>query len=539
MAVIFIDGFDKYGATSENDPSATTLVTQEWTSLTNASGGTFPGGSTFSIVNGLSATGYAIQINGGAAFGSMINRTLPANYSRLIGGVRVNSANVSALPVMIMFLDGVGSSTTQCAVVINTSGKIEFRSGGNSQNMPATVLATSTTSITSGVTHYLEWDITFHNTAGAYQVWLDGASVIGPTTSANTRGGTTNSYANVFSLCIGTGNSTNVAFDDVYLFDSTGTTNNAVLLSNPRIETRYPTSDSQTQWTNSGNVLIPVGITQTGVSTRTASTNAPGAGQLALMKITPNVTCNLQSVGLYPGATSAAAKFKAVLYADSTGSPGSLTATGTEVTGTTANTALTLPFASGQSLTASTSYWIGFITDTSVALNEYDASSNQGQKKANTYASGAPNPAGTMTTAQASWVIWGNATGATTNWESVATNPPSGSGAAGDNSSVQSSTVGNEDLYGFPALTTTPSNIYTVAVKAHIKRSDTGARTIDLRMKSNTNGTNTDSGGSSTGQTPGTSYGWLASYFDTDPDTSAAWTASGANNAKAGVKIAS
>jgi hypothetical protein len=39
-------------------------------------------------------------------------------------------------------------------------------------------------------------------------------------------------------------------------------------------------------------------------------------------------------------------------------------------------------------------------------------------------------------------------------------------------------------------------------------------------------------------QSPSTSYLYYASYQDTDPNTSAAWTASGVNSATAGVKIA-
>lgn len=537
MAVIFIDGFDKYGPTGENDPSPTTLVMQtEWTSFTAPAGTSLGALAVLTIVDGLSATGYAIQIaagNGGN--GSMLYRSLPGNYSRLIGGIRVNIPTIGNSNIEIMFLDGVGNSTTQAAIVINTSGKIEVRAGGNNTlNLPVTILATSTASISSGVSHYIEWDITFHNSSGAYQVWLDGASVIGPTTGADTCGATTNNYANVFALC-STGSLQILSkWDDLYLFDNTGSTNNAVLLTNPRIETRYPSSDSQTQWTNNGNVLIPVGIKQTGVSTGTLSTNAPGANQLTLMTITPAVTCTLQSIGLYPSAASATAKFKAVLYADSTGSPGSLTATGTEVTGCTTNTPLTLPFASGQSLTASTSYWIGFITDTSIALNQYDSTTTIGQKKTNTYTSGAPNPAGTMTSNQVNWVIWGNATGTTTNWESVACDPACGSGPARDNSSIQSSTVGQEDLYAFPALTTSADTIYTVAVKANMKRANSGARTVDLRIKSGS----TDSGGSNTALTPSTSYSWMTSYFDTDPNTGTGWTSSAVNNAVAGPKIA-
>jgi len=218
-----------------------------------------------------------------------------------------------------------------------------------------------------------------------------------------------------------------------------------------------------------------------------------------------------------------------VVYADSAGSPtGSTLVTGAEVTGTTANATLVSAFSSPPTLSASTAYWLGFITDTFVQLNQVDGTTT-GAKATNTYGSGPPtNP--TMTTGQPSWIIYGNMTGIAVDWYEVDVNPP-----PGDISYVYASSSGYEDLYSFPALTTTPNNIYTVAVKGNIKKSDTGTRTIDLRMKSG----GTDTGGSNPGQTPATTYGWMDSFFDTDPNTGVAWTPTGLNSAVSGVKVAS
>jgi hypothetical protein len=248
---------------------------------------------------------------------------------------------------------------------------------------------------------------------------------------------------------------------------------------------------------------------------------------LALRTWTPPVNCTLNSIAIIPNATSGIANFKATLYADTAGVPDTLTATGTQVTGATAGSTLVLPFSGGQSLTAGTPYWIGFITDTSVILDEND-NSLPGRVKSNTYGSGAPSPAGTTTGSQPAWAIYGNVTGTGVNWFEVDINPP-----PGDISYVSSATVSQEDLYGFPALSVTPTAIYTMAVKGFIKRTDTGARTISLRCKSS----GTDSGGSNTGQTPATSYGWMDSFFETDPATGVAWTASGVNAATSGMKI--
>lgn len=527
MATIFTEGFDKYGPTGETSPAITTLLTQgEWTSTTY----------NFSVVAPLSSNGNALSMNtgGNSNVGGLL-KTLSASYATAIGGIRFQVASIAGPNTIMEFVDG---ATVQSSITVNTTtGTISLRTGGTGNGgSVGTAIATSSASIQANTIHYLEWKVAI-GASSTYTVYLDGVSIL-TGSGANTKV-TANSNYNGILIVAQLGNSNAMIIDDLYLFDTTGSTNNDVLLTNPRIETRYPNGDGQTQWTNAGNVLVAAGITTTSVSSTTASVNAPGAGELVLLKVTPAVTCTLNSVALSPGTTSTTGKFKSVLYSDSAGSPNTLVATGTEVTGVTSGTTLTLPFGSGQSLTGGTSYWIGHINDTSINIGQYDATTNLGQKKANTYASGAPaGPLSGMTTAQPTWLMWGVCTGATTNRASVAQNPAAGTkttDGAGDSSTITSSTVGNEDLYSFPALTTTANNVYAVAVKANLKRSDTGARTVDIRLKSNV----TDSAGSTAGTSPGTSYTWVGSYFDTDPNGPTAWTASGANAATAGPKIAS
>jgi hypothetical protein len=262
---------------------------------------------------------------------------------------------------------------------------------------------------------------------------------------------------------------------------------------------------------------------------RVTATNAPAAASLVLRRFVPAVACTLNSVTIMPGATSGTANYRGVVYADSGGTaPGTLMSSGTQVTGVTSGTAATLPLTTPQSLSAGTQYWIGFINDTSVVLAQSDAGAT-GYRAANTYASGAPGTAPAMTSGQASWLLWGNLTGISgANYNEVNQQPP-----PGQYSYVFDATVNHEDLYGFPALSTTPAFVYVTAVKSYVQKSDAGAKTVSMRMKSGS----TDSGGSATGQAPATTYGWLASYFSTDPNTSAAWTPSALNSATSGFKV--
>jgi hypothetical protein len=78
-----------------------------------------------------------------------------------------------------------------------------------------------------------------------------------------------------------------------------------------------------------------------------------------------------------------------------------------------------------------------------------------------------------------------------------------------------------------------PGTVHAVALKGYCQRSDSGAKTVSLRVKSGS----TDSGGSNTGQTPATSFGWLTSYFPTDPNTSLPWIGINLDAATAGFKI--
>ena len=516
MAEQLIEGFDKYGPIDmgAGQTSLTSLLTaSEWTSAV-ISGSP----ATMKIVAGLSSPGHALLIAGSSfnTGATTLSKTLGSNLGRIIGGVRLAATIGTSVPNYgITFSD---AGTAQVSIVLNgSSGQFSVVSGG----MGGTTQGTSTASVSSGVAHYLEWDITVGSSGAAYELWLDGAVILNST--GNTRGGTANNTVNGIAFTA-SGSSTSTSnswtIDDVYVFDTTGS-NNAVLLTSPRVETQFGTADSSVQFSAGASVIGQD-------YSLTTSTNAPGANTIFLRQFIPPVNMTLNSVSCLPEATSVGANFKSVLYTDSGGGPNSLVATGTQTTGTTSGTKLTSAFSVGQALTGGTPYWIGFITDTSVVLALVD-SGITGQSKANTYASGAPASLSGMTTGQPDWLLVGNCTASASNYPSVTNNPP-----LGDDSYVTSLTVGNEDLYTFPALSNAISAVYTVAMKAYVRKTDGGARTMSLDMKSGA----TDGNGSATGLTMSTSYAWITSYFQTDPNTAAPWTATALNAATSGYKIA-
>jgi hypothetical protein len=496
MALLFMDGFDKYGGVNTNATSVAALMAGEWTTITSAN-----------IAAPLSATGQAMSLG----TSGVITKTLGTSYSRLLGGIRFNAA-LSTANVGITFQD---AGNGQAGIRIPTTGIISVVNGLYNTG---TILGSASSAISANTTHYLEWDISFSNSA-AFTVYLDGVSIISGTGDTTT---TTNNSAN--GVLFGSGSGGSWAVDDLYLFDTSGTTNNAVLLTSPRIETQVPVSDSAVQFAIGSSVLgATVSRTTTNLST--------AANFLCLRPFTPARNCTLNSISLVPLQTNASANLRPVVYADNAGSPtgGALLSAGSTVTGQTGGTTLTMPLTTPQSLTAGTQYWLGWMVDVT-STNVVGADGNTSGRNATvTFTSGAPGTCPVMGTGVVTPLLWGNITLTTpVNFYEVNQQPP-----AGINSYVYDAIVAHEDLYNFPNLSTPGAIIHSVAVKGLAQKSDSGARTVSFRIKSGA----TDSGGSLTGQAPGTSFAWMGSFFPTDPNTSAAWTVANLNLATGGMRI--
>ena len=494
MVEIFWDGFDKYGPVNAYTSNST--MGNEWNSLPPSGYGYLVAGRFSNSLAFLTTYGYTAI------------RSLPGNYSRLICGVAMQpslSGNCG-----VIFGD---AGTNQCAVGINSSGKVLLWQGG----LGGTQIAISSASVTAGSWHYIECDLTFA-ASGSYTVWLDGVQVF--TGSGNLKT-SSNAYANTVTLNGGS-SSGGGSFDDMYVFDSTGSTNNAQR-GDSRVETLFPTGDASVAFTPSQAVIGA--YFQLGALVSTMSAN-----QLYLRRFTAPVSGTLNSISIVPNATSTGANFKPAIYADNSGSPGTLLSGGSQVNGCTAGTTLNLPLTSGVSLTAGTHYWLGYVTDTSLSMQRDDVTgfiTNLGYTATVTYSSAPPSTAPSMSSGQYSLQLWGNITGMSTNYTETNEVP-----AGGDLSCVTSSTVGAEDRYSFNSLSSTPASIAGVKVSSLLRKTDSGTRTVTLQLKSGS----TEVTGAS--QSPTASYQYVSSYQDTDPNTSAAWTASGVNSLSAGVKIA-
>ena len=510
--LVNIDGIN-LGITANPPPQ----MLGEWTSFVSIATGSGAPASQFFATLAAARFGIGVSFELFAGVGDVAYAfaylTLPGgSLSRIIGGFGITPNLASNQILGAALCDGVGNA--QIAMGFNASGFFELLVGSNAGGVPQTVLATSTNSISSGTSHWVEFDITINNSTGAYTIDVDGVQWM-TASNVDTRGATTNNSASVFAFFAQTtsetvGNNCGIIGESFYLFSSAGGTNNAIYgIGMVSLET--PASDSAVQFAVGQGT---VGYWWNG----STSTNAPGANELVLVPITPEVNCTINSVTIIPEATNAAVNFKAVLYPSSGGKPDgqSLTTAGPQVTGCVAGTPLTLALTTPESLTGATEYWIGYITDTSIAIAEAFAVGDPlfGRKAANTYASGAPGTCPATTASQPTWGISGNTSGQSTNYSEVNLFP-----APGAQSYLTDSTVGQADLYTTTPLPANTGSIAGVKISGFIMDSDAGPRTINLQIDSS----GTKSGGSNTGITPPTTFSWENTFFDVDPHTSAAW----------------
>jgi hypothetical protein len=446
--------------------------------------------------------------NGGLGGGVWLRKDLLSTYSRVIGGFYLKPMSTHNAST------GFGLMVGNVAISIGGDGKITARSG----SFVGTAFGSaSLETMTLGSVYSLEYDITFHASAGIVNIYLNGVA-----TSIQLTGLNTGSAMSSFQWRADFNGSTSSSAGSCYidhafmrLYISAGG-GDTPWLTQPIVDTETVITDSATQFA--------VGTTFIGDWYAQGSANSPGANQVVLRKIPAECNSVLSSVTVNCGTTSSTAKFKAVLYADSSGAPGALLATGTEVIGCLNNGTLTLPFASGQSLTGGTNCWLGYISDTNISIGVVDNASSPGVKMAVSYAGTIPNPATSLTTTQPKWVIRGDISSVTAGNFSALNQ----SVLAYDLSYTTSSNALDRDSFTFAPMTSTPAHIYSMAIKCMMTKTDAGARTISLGSISGTSETE----GSTPGQSPVANWSWYTTYVSNDPQTGAPWSPSNLNSSK-------
>ncbi len=212
MSLLFIDGFDHY-ATAD-------FGKKGW----NA-------GSAATISSTLGRRGGGCLRIGGSS-GVLCSRTFAAANTVFVGMSFSHSSGGGGGGDQLFKLQDAASDQIQ--LHLNADKTLSVRRS-------TTVLGTTVVSLVTGTTYYIELKVTVHNTTGAYELRINGANVLSATNvdTQNTANATVNGLNIAFDAGLSTSGGT---YDDLYLCDSAGSTNNN-FLGDVRIDTLYPTAD--------------------------------------------------------------------------------------------------------------------------------------------------------------------------------------------------------------------------------------------------------------------------------------------------------
>jgi len=488
----FGDGFDLYAAVT--DP-------------TNGYWDSGVGGSGFVFVAGRFSGSQALQSSTNSVYLTKTSGVNDAVHHIVCAFMQTAAITGTTSGMYLELFDG---ATAQCSIVFRSDGAILLTSGG-----PAgTTLDTYTGAATTINTWYaFEIEVVINNTTGSWAVRKNGNTsndhALG---SLNTRPTSTNNYAN--KLTVGRSATVNQqTLDDIFWQSgaSTGT-----WLGDIRCFARMPSSDSSVQFSKT-----PTTNTQSPVTASTTASITAGTARYSAFTAAYDGTIGSATISLGSGYTG---NLKATIFASSGSAPTTVLGSANTVTNpATGSNALT--FGTPVSVTKGTQYWIGFDSDTSSGTWSV-ASGTTGLSSTTAYAS---FPAASPTTSAAAAIVCSLTITLGGNYAAVDEAQEDAT-----TSYVYDSTVNDVDLYGIASISSTPASIIAVTTRAYMQKSDAGSRTAAVQLKS---GSTTVASSTLTLTTSGWQWAWRTDL--TDPDTSAAWTASGVNNVTIGPKVIS
>lgn len=492
MAAIFGDGYDCYAAPAD------------------ATAGYWDSGTVgFTLVAGRFAGSQAIQNSANSAW-LVKTTTGTTDNNHHISCAFQQTAAISGTTLGMYFQLSDGA-TNQVCIVFRSDGAILLTSA----TPGGTVLATYTGAITAASTWYqFEFEVVIHNTAGSFAVRkLGNTSNDFSASSLNTRPG---ANAQASKLTVGQNATVTSHIMDDLLWRSD--TSSVAWASDIRCFTRRPASDASVQWTPSGSVVPHAPF----LSTTQISITANQGWYLPFTPLASG-TVGTAVISIFAAYTG---NLKCAVYTSAGGLPTTAIGTATPVATPGLGT-VTFTFSSPPSVTAGTPYILAVVGDTSNTFyNSNNTSAVAALRNGDTYAS-FPSTNPTVTTGQ--FPIWFrvNVTPTTlANYQFVS--EPQQDAATGY---VYSSTVGQSDLYGISAISSTPASIVAVTTRGYLQKSDAGTRNTSVQLKS----------GSTTVQSASaalnTVFNWQYRTDTVDPATGSAWTATGVNNAQIGVVV--
>lgn len=462
------------------------------------------------------ATDYA-SLSGNTRFG--VGRSIsvggPSNNT---SKVFTNSSNViwltlahlpqSATTYQWTFYDG---GTPQFTIeILNSNFSINVRNGA----VNSTIIASSPTNLyTNSVWHHWQFMIVISKTVGEVHARKDGNPVDDwAVTGINTQNGTANARINQLNLYGGS----NGLFDDVLVFDNSGTVPNT-WTGDIRALVLYPASvTAQNDFTPGTNN----GVMGLGGGGQNPVNNAGTLRMSAGFSPGYDVIATKATLNLLAGATGHA---NVALYDNANaGNPGNVIATSNTMTNPAAGDAV-FTFPTPPLIIAGQTYFLALLADVSLSLNGGNFSTPWALKNGVGYG---PFPANPVVSG-GQQLFYSTITYTATNYGNCKEQGTFDS----DTTFNWANVVGNTDLYGVAALPYTPISVYHAQIRMATRKSDTGARSAQSVLQS---GATVDLGVSTIQSSNYTTY---IKDYSVDPATGAPWTVSAIQAVKIGCKV--
>jgi len=226
MSLLYIDGFESYGNTS-NVVTTANVVGNKWVAVSE---------NTMKVQEGRTG-GHSISMETSTT--RIIKPDLiTTNATMVVGcGIRVTTVSIDAFYPIWLKID----NTPGVNLRINTNGSVSVR-------RYTTVLGTSANTglITANTWHYVVLKTLVNNSTGTYEVWIDGNSELSGS-GVDTQAHASKAYHNGIQLRAGTLSGA-VRFDDLYILDGSGSVNNDTL-GDKVVSTLRPAGDDTIDWT--------------------------------------------------------------------------------------------------------------------------------------------------------------------------------------------------------------------------------------------------------------------------------------------------
>jgi len=497
MAWIVGDSFDYYA-------TLTDLGRSVWDSASPGSGAGFATGTPGTRFN----AGQAIHFTGLSA-ATFLTKTIPTNESTLFVAVafyRSGALSGTTAEFAFNLRDG---ATNQCSIVFESSGKIVLKSGSES----GTVLATYTGAFAQDVWTHFQIRVVINNTTGSITVRKNGqTSDTFTATGLNTRV-TANNYVNFINV-YSFGNN-NVNIDDLLFYSGTAPAPND-WIGDVRATCLMAVGDTAQKQMVPLAAAITVGTGSSSGNVSFAANTLWMTGPFSLGRGGVLQKITITSTGALSG------NFKLALYANDGvgGYPGTYLGESAVVTSLIAG-ANDFLF-SGLSLAASRTYYLAWLADATPTLLAQSTATKYSVGR--TYSAGFPAtaPVGMATTVNPLYGLVAFSGNATMVGELIAN---------GDTDYVAGLNVNDADLYDMDDLAATPLAVIGVVSKVYIKKSDAGARSGQVLVKSGA----TQVGGTDT--VLSSTYTYFSRVDATDPNTGVAWTPAAVNVLQVGQKV--